>query len=146
MSTRRTVNKRNYDAICADYNSGTMKLNEICQKYNLKSQQTVYNIVKTHSIDNTDKQPIQNNYKPIDRQINRYADKPVEKYTEKLTAAERKSAQYVDEIMQNRQQQQQQQQSKQNDINVPKRSKEEYERRRQMLEVSSNLVNNYING
>jgi len=145
MSTRRTVNKRNYDAICADYNSGTMKLNEICQKYNLKSQQTVYNIIKTHSIDNTDKQPAQNNYKPIDkqidRQINKYADKPVERYTEKLTAAERKSAQYVDEIMQNRQQQ-----SKQNDINAPKRSKEEYERRRQMLEVSSNLVNNYING
>ena len=144
MSTRRTVNKRNYDAICADYESGTMKLSEICQKYNLKSQQTVYNIIKSHSktttSDNSVKQTNKTNDQPI-KPINKPVDRTPERYTDKLTPAERKSAQYVDEIMQK--QQDKKYQDKQNDITQPKRSKEEYDRRRQMFDQSAHLVNSY---
>lgn len=46
MNSRRTVNKNNYENIYKDYLSGNFKLSEICEKYKLKSTQTIYNIKK----------------------------------------------------------------------------------------------------
>jgi len=48
---RITINTHNYNAVYNDYKNRTMKLKDICVKYNIKSKQTIYNIIKY--IDNT---------------------------------------------------------------------------------------------